>query len=116
MLLSAAHALLAQFGGRENLHQPEQLQVTKWEVYNAIEGMGGRATWAQLEERFDNQSRFSLCLSRLVRDGLLRAERTCCKGRIRYYVIAAPYPERNVWMPDKAVIMIMMMIIIATAA
>ncbi|MEW6605442.1 MAG: hypothetical protein AB1351_12250 [Thermoproteota archaeon] len=75
--------------------------MTKWEVYNAIECMGGRATWAQLEEKFGSQSRFSLCLSRLVRDGLLRIERTSCKGRMRYYVIAAPYPERNVWMPDK---------------
>lgn len=75
MLLSAAHALLAQFvggGAGKPASTGGSSKMTKWEVYNAIEGMGGRATWAQLEERFDNQSRFSLCLSRLVRDGLLR--------------------------------------------
>lgn len=75
--------------------------MSKYSIYEAIVALGGRATWAQIEDKLEgtghDRTNLRAGITRLIRDGLVRWERSAEKARARIYIIAAPYPERNLW-------------------
>lgn len=74
----------------------------QWEVYEAIQSLGGRATFAQIRKYM--RKKYLLCLDssaqialrKLVRNGLVASAPISRPTSRRMYRIAAKFPERNV--------------------
>lgn len=74
----------------------------QWEVYEAIQSLGGRATFAQIRKYM--RKKYSLCpdssaqiaLRKLARNGLVASAPISRPTSRRKYSIAAKFPERNV--------------------
>lgn len=76
--------------------------MSQWEVYEAIQSLGGRATFAQIRKYMRNKYR--LCsdssthnaLQKLTCNGLVTSAPISRSTSRRIYRVAAKFPERNV--------------------
>lgn len=74
----------------------------QWQVYEAIQSLGGRATFAQIREYL--QDRYHYCsessthdaLKKLICNGLVDGAPITRGNSRRVYRIAEKYPERNI--------------------
>ena len=76
--------------------------MSQWDVYEAIQSLGGRATFAQIRTHMQNKhhacpdSSMHSALQKLICNGLVTSAAVQSSMGRRTYCIAGEFPERNV--------------------